>query len=225
MKSMNICYLISPAVLAVAALVSQVYAQSESPASRYFRQGVGYIQADDLELAAKAFHASVLSDPKFADAWLMLGATLLDLNQWENGEKCLLKSIELKPELETHPYVRQMQAHIRIRQTRAEDSVSTSPAERVVGADASAYFEMGVAFAIRDDVEQATRAFLVAVRIDSSYADAWVGLGLGLFDLGHQQLALRCLKRGLEIRPALGESEVVQSVLAQLGGIPVERIH
>ncbi len=225
MKSKNIRSLVAIAVLAVAALGSQAFAQSDSPAKGYFQQGIKYVQVDNLELAAKAFHASVESDPQFADAWLMLGATLLDLDHWEDGEKCLLKAIDLKPELGTHPDVMHMLAIINVQRTRTEDSVGTSlEGIGVVEADARRYFDLGVEFAIRDDVEQSTRAFLIAVRIDSSNAEAWVGLGLGLYDLGHQQLALRCLKQGLAIKPALGENMIIQSVLAELGERPFELI-
>src|SRR5215510_7467547 len=105
MKSLNIRHIIAPAVLAVAALVGQASAQSDPPALGYFKQGVMHVQAGNLELASEAFRASVQSDPRFADAWLMLSGTLLDLGYLEEGEKCLRRAIELKPELETNPDV------------------------------------------------------------------------------------------------------------------------
>jgi tetratricopeptide (TPR) repeat protein len=220
MKSLNIPYIIAPAVLAVAALVSQASAQSDSPAVRYFQQGVRYVQADNLDLAARAFRASVQSEPKFADAWLMLGATLLDLDYWEEAEKCLLKAIELKPELGTHPHVKQMLAVLGIPRPTAGENPER---EISVRADARRYFNLGVELAMKEDVEQATSAFLAAVRIDPDNAEAWVGLGLGLYDLGHRQLAVKCLRQGLAIRPAIGENELIKSVLAELGERPPER--
>jgi tetratricopeptide (TPR) repeat protein len=220
MKSLNIPHIIAPAVLAVAALVSQASAQTDSPAVRYFQQGVRFVQADNLDMAAKAFRASVQSEPQFADAWLMLGATLLDLDYWEEAEKCLLKAIELKPEFETHPHVMQMLGVLGILRPTAEESPERGIAVR---ADARRYFNLGVALAMRDDVEQATSAFLAAVRIDPDNAEAWVGLGLGLYDLGHRQLALHCLNRGLAINPAIGKSELIKSVLTDLGEGPPEK--
>jgi tetratricopeptide (TPR) repeat protein len=224
MKSLKTPCSIAPAVLAVAVLISQASAQSDSPAVRYFEQGVRYVQADNLDLAAKAFRASVRSEPKFADAWLMLGATLLDLDYWEEAENCLLKAIELKPEFGTHPHVKQMLSVLGIPRTTAEESIGQSPEREIaVRADARRYFNLGVEFARRQDVEQATGAFLAAVRIDPNNAEAWVGLGLGLYDLGHRQLALNCLKRGLAMRPEIGENEAVKSVLTELGEIQPER--
>jgi tetratricopeptide (TPR) repeat protein len=220
MKSLNIPCIIAPAVLAVAALVSQASAQSDSPSVRYFQQGVRYVQADNLDMAAKAFRASVQSEPKFADAWLMLGATLLDLDYWEEAEKCLLKAIELKPEFGTHPHVKQMLGVLGILRPTAEENPERGMAVR---ADAIRYFNLGVEFARREDIEQATSAFLAAVMIDPDNAEAWVGLGLGLYDLGHRQPALNCLKRALAIRPAIGENEMVKSVLTELGERPPER--
>jgi tetratricopeptide (TPR) repeat protein len=217
MKNFNIRHLIALAVLVVAATVGQASAQSDPPALRYFRQGIMYVQTNNLELAAIAFRASVRSDPQFADAWLMLSGTLLDLGYWEDAEKCLLQAIELKPELGTRLDVKQMLAILGIRQPGEEGSAGSSPrGSRDVGTDAISYINLGMVFASRGEIEQATRAFLAAVWTDSSNAEAWIWLGLGLYDLGHQQLSYRCLKRGLAIKPELGEDKLIKSVLAEI---------
>ena|GEM_PF-3435658 len=217
MKNLNVRYIIALAVLIIAAAVSQASAQSDPPALRYFRQGVMYVQADNLELAAKAFQASVRSDPQFADAWLMLSGTLLDLGYWEEGEKCLLQAIQLKPELDNRADVQYMLEILGLRQPRVEGRSDSSRGEgRNVETDAISYINLGKVFASRGEIEQATRAFLAAVRTDSSNAEAWIWLGFGLYDLGRQQLSYNCLKRGLAIKPELGENELIKSVLAEL---------
>jgi tetratricopeptide (TPR) repeat protein len=218
MKSLNIHHIIAPAVLAVAAFVGQASAQSDPPELRYYKQGVTYVQTGNLELATEAFHASVLSNPRFADAWLMLSGTLLDLGYLEEGEKCLRKAIELKPELETNPDVNHLLEIFGIREPRAVAGVGISPEGKMaVGADARRYIYLGMLFAVRGEIEKATRSFLAAVRTDSGNAEAWIWLGFGLFDLGHQQLTYKCLKRGLAIKPELGENELIKSVLAEIG--------
>ncbi|MCI0666228.1 MAG: tetratricopeptide repeat protein, partial [Acidobacteria bacterium] len=88
---------------------------------------------------------------------------------------------------------------------------------RDVGTEAISYLNLGMALASRGEIEQATRAFLAAVSIDSSNAEAWIWLGFGLYDLGRQQLSYKCLKRGLAIKPELGENELIKSVLAEIG--------
>ena len=218
MKCLNIRHIIAPAVLAVAVFVGQASAQSDPPALRYFKQGVMYVQAGNLELATEAFRASVQSDPRFADAWLMLSGTLLDLGYLEEAEKCLRKAIELKPELETNPDVNHLLEILGIRQPREELGVGTSlDGEMTVGADARKYINLGMMFALRGEIEKATRSFIAAVRTDSGNAEAWIWLGFGLFDLGHKQLSYKCLKRGLAIKPELGENKLIQSVLAEIG--------
>src|SRR5262245_9833457 len=216
MKNLNVRHIIALAVLIVAVAVSQASAQSDPPALRYFRQGVMYVQADNLELAAKAFQASVRSDPQFADAWLMLSGTLLDLGYWEEGEKCLLQAIQLKPELDTRADVQYMLEILCLRQPREGRSESSRREGRNVETDAISYINLGKVFASKGEIEQATRAFLAAVRTDSSNAEAWIWLGFGLYDLGRQQMSYKCLKRGLAIKPELGETELIKSVLAEL---------
>jgi len=216
MKNLNVRHIIALAVLIVAVAVSQASAQSDPPALRYFRQGVMYVQADNLELAAKAFQASVRSDPQFTDAWLMLSGTLLDLGYWEEGEKCLLQAIQLKPELDTRADVQYMLEILGLRQPREGRSESSRREGRNVETDAISYINLGKVFASKGEIEQATRAFLAAVRTDSSNAEAWIWLGFGLYDLGRQLMSYKCLKRGLAIKPELGENELIKSVLAEL---------
>src|SRR5262245_54719699 len=168
MKNLNVRYIIALAVLIVAAAVGQASAQSDPPALRYFRQGVMYVQADNLELAAKAFQASVRSDPQFADAWLMLSGNLLDLGYLEDGKKCLLQAIQLKPELDTRADVRYMLEILGLRQPRGEGRSDSSRREgKNVETDAISYINLGKVFASKGEIEQATRAFLAAVRTDS----------------------------------------------------------
>jgi len=218
MKSLNIHHIIATAVLAVAAFVGQVSAQSDPPALRYYKQGVMYVRTGNLELATEAFSASVRSDPGFADAWLMLSGTLLDIGSLEEGEKCLRKAIELKPELESHPDVTHLLEIFGIRPPRAVLGEGISPEGKMaVGADARRYIYLGMVLASRGDIEKATRSFLAAVRTDSGNAEAWIWLGFGLYDLGHQQLTYKCLKRALAIKPELGENQLIKSVLAEIG--------
>jgi tetratricopeptide (TPR) repeat protein len=218
MKSLNICRIITPAVLVVATIVSQSSAQSDPPPLRHYKQGVTYVRAGDLELAIQAFSASVRNDPQFADAWLMLGGTLLDLGYLDEAENCLRKAIELKPELEIHPDVYQLLEIFGIRQPKAEDDEGINHEKKmVIGVDANSYILLGSAFALRGEIEKATRSFLAAVRTDSGNAEAWIMLGFGLFDLGHKQQSYKCLKRGLEIKPELGENVFIKFVLAEIG--------
>ena len=110
MKGSNVRRLAVLSVLVVLGFVGQAAAQSDPPAIRYFRTGARYVQAGDPEMAAKAFRASVRSNPQFAEAWALLGATLFDLDYWEEAEKCLLKAAELKPEIGADPDVKEMLA-------------------------------------------------------------------------------------------------------------------
>jgi protein O-GlcNAc transferase len=217
MKSLKFCHIIASAVLAVASFVGQASAQSDPPALRFFNQGVMYLQAENLELATEAFRKSVRSAPRFAEAWLMLSGTLLDLGYLEEGEKCFRKAIELKPGLETHPDVNNLVEILGIRQPGGEVDLGTSLERKMmVGADAKRYINLGVAFALKGEIEKATKSFLAAVRTDSGNAEAWILLGFGLFDLGQQKLSYKCLKRGLEINPELGENNLIKSVLAEI---------
>ena len=204
MKGSNVRRLAVLSILAVAGLLGQAAAQSDPPAIRYFRTGARYVQAGDHEMAAKAFRASVRSDPQFAEAWALLGATLFDLDYWEEAEKCLLKAAELKPEIGADPDVKQMLALLG----------ATRRPEEGVGGDAKWYFGLGAGYAAQGEVKKAIGAFFAAVRIDPEHAEAWVGLGLGLIDQGDQQYGLECLRRGLAIRPELAGDGAVKLALA-----------
>jgi hypothetical protein len=60
-------------------------------------------------------------------------------------------------------------------------------------------------------------SFYTVVRIDPNFAEAWVGLGIGLYGLGDRQSALRCIRRGVELKPALANNNTVKAVLQGAG--------
>jgi Tfp pilus assembly protein PilF len=216
MKSFNFNRLFALSVLTLVVFVGQVSAQSSSPAIKYFQLGTKYAQAQNFEMAAKAFRASVRSDPKFAEAWVMLSASLFELDYWEESEKCMHKAIELKPEIGGNPAVKEMLAIVSGEQPAPNESNgANAKGDEASAADATKYFNLGMAYGKKGDVENATKAFYTAVKIDPDYADAWVGLGVGLYDLGDQQSALKCIRRGVALKPELAENNVVKAVLSE----------
>jgi len=218
MKSRYCSRIVILSVLILVTFAIEASAQTESPAIRYFQVGTRYVEAHDYEMAAKAFRASVHSDPKFAEAWAMLGATLFDLDYWEEAETCMRKAVELKPEIGVNPAVKEMFAILSAEQpTTTENSVANNTGDKASGEDANGYFNLGMAYGKSGDDENAIKAFYTAVRIDPNFAEAWVGLGVGLYNLGDPQASLKCIRRGVELKPALADNNAVKAVLQEAG--------
>jgi len=218
MKSRYYGRIVVLSVLILVTIASDASAQTDSPAIRYFQVGNRYVETHDYEMAAKAYRASVHSDPKFAEAWAMLGATLFDLDYWEEAEKCMRKAVELKPEIGLTPAVKEMFAILSGEQpTTTENSISGNTGDKASGEDASKYFDLGMAYGKKGDDKNSIKAFYMAVRIDPNYAEAWVGLGVAIYHFGDRQTALKCIRRGVELKPALANDNAVKSLLQEAG--------
>jgi tetratricopeptide (TPR) repeat protein/transglutaminase-like putative cysteine protease len=68
-----------------------------SEAQQLFEQGRKAWQAQNISRAADALQHAVDKDPKFALAWMWLGAAYLQLGDTENGIEDMKKAIELDP--------------------------------------------------------------------------------------------------------------------------------
>jgi Tfp pilus assembly protein PilF len=217
MKSRYHSRIIILSVLILVAFAIEASAQTESPAIRNFQAGARYVQAHDYEMAAKALRASVRSDPEFAEAWAMLAATLFDLAYWEDADNCMRKAVELKPEIGLYPAVREMFSILRGEQDAATENSVANTGEKASGENATEYFTLGMAYGKKGDNENAIKSFYTAVRIDPNFAEAWIGLGIGLYELGDRLAALKCIRRGVELNAALADNSAVRAVLKEAG--------
>jgi tetratricopeptide (TPR) repeat protein len=217
MKSRYHSRIIILSVLILLTFVIEASAQTESPAIRYYQAGTRFVQTHEYEMAVRAFRASVHSDPKFAEAWAMLAAALFDLDYWEDAENCMRKAIELKPEIGLNPAVKEMLAILSGKQPAATENSMANPGEKASGEDATEYFTLGMTYGKKGDDENAIKSFYTAVRIDPNFAEAWIGLGVGLYELGDSPEALKCIRRGVELKPVLADNSAVKAVLQEAG--------
>ena len=182
----------------------QSFAQSDSPALTDFQSGLKLVQAEEYEKAVTAFLGAVQKDAKLAEGWVMLGVTMFELDLWEAAKPCLLKAIELKPEVAAIQEVRLLLPIIGAR-----------PYPLAEGREvAKLYFELGAGYASRGESKKTVGAFLAAVKTDPNFADGWIGLGLALYDFGDQPEGLKCIMRGVSMQPELAENPAVQVALA-----------
>jgi tetratricopeptide (TPR) repeat protein len=188
-------------------LAAQTWAQSDSPALRDFQSGLKLVEAEEYEKAATAFLGAVQKDAKFAEGWEMLGVTLFELDLWDAAAPCLLKAIELKPEIAAIQEIRLLLPIIGARPYPSAPSAKGRD-------EAKLYFELGAGYASRGEAKKTIGAFVGAVKTDPNFADAWIGLGLALYDLGDQAAGLKCIMRGVSMRPELSENPAVQLALA-----------
>ena len=204
MKSPHVKRLIILSFFVLVFSSSQTLAQSDSPALTDFQSGLKLVQAEEYEKAVTAFLGAVQKDANLAEGWVMLGVTMFELDLWEAAKPCLLKAIELKPEVADIQEIRLLLPIIGARPYPLAEGPGV----------AKLYFELGAGYASRGESRKTVGAFLAAVKTDPNFADGWIGLGLALYDLGDQPAGLKCIMRGVSIQPELAENPAVQLALA-----------
>jgi tetratricopeptide (TPR) repeat protein len=206
-KSLNVRSFIVFILFFGVIFAAQARAQSDSTGLKEFQEGLKLVQTEEYEKAITAFLASVQKDPKFADGWMMLGATMFEVDLWDAATPCLLKAIELKPEIASIQEIRLLLPLIGARPFPPPASGSVS------SADARLYFDLGTGYASKGQSKKTIGAFAAAVKTDPNFANGWIGLGLALYDLGDQVAGLKCVMRGVSMKPELAEIPAVQLAL------------
>jgi tetratricopeptide (TPR) repeat protein len=215
-KSLNVRSFIVFILFFGVIFAAQARAQSDSTGLKEFQEGLKLVQTEEYEKAITAFLATVQKDPKFADGWMMLGVTMFEVDLWDAATPCLTKAIELKPEIASIQEIRLLLPLIGARPfpPPASGSVSTAAQKKEISTDARLYFELGSGYALKGQSKKTIGAFAAAIKIDPDFADGWIGLGLALYDLGDQVSGLKCVMRGVSMKPELAEIPAVHLALA-----------
>lgn len=197
------------------------------PTQRDFNKAeIGFAKATrradrgDVKGALEELTRLVLTLPEVAKYWTALGQAHLVLENWENSEDALLRSVAIDP-LDADSLT--LLGNLYVRRGREDRAIELYRRSIQLDQNVYAMTNIGAILANAGQPTEALRVFREAVALDSTYANAWYGLGLTLAnqrDVADLPEALDALDRALAIigerstAPELWDSS--QGLLRQL---------
>lgn len=186
-----------------------------------FEEARGFYQAEQYELAAKAFEDILKVDDTQPAVWANLGATYHRMNQFDKALEAYDKAIALDPQEASYlqnkgAVYASMGENEKAREMfekAAQLTAAQDPKEAAIS-----YYNMGVVYINSGQSEQAAEALRKALEFDPNHAESHYQLGITLIGLGEMEEALEHLKTYVKLSPNTENAQVAQQLIQELGG-------
>lgn len=170
------------------------------------------------DLALEAADAALELAPN-ANAWLLRGVALRDLDRLEEARAAFRKGVQKHPgdlALEFNLAVGELDlGNAKAAAAQFEKLLQARPNE------ARAWLGLGNANAAQGALDAAEQAYRRAVSLAPELSDAWRLLGLALVQRGQPRVAVEALRRGLQRDPGDQAALAALGVAATLAGDPI----
>ncbi|MBE9224109.1 tetratricopeptide repeat protein [Phormidium sp. LEGE 05292] len=159
----------------------------------YNQLGVALQQQGELDEAILAYREAVMLVPDYARANSNLGYALLQQEETEEGIEFLEIARELFRTAENH---------------KEADEIDAFLQKRI----AETYYQRGEEFFEQDKFAEAIAAYQEAIRIDSSYVDAYFKMGIASFKQGKRSQASIALRKARDLFREQGNEELANEI-------------
>lgn len=186
---------------------------------QYYKEGIGYYNTGQYELAIKAFEAALEKDDQQSGLWSNLALAYFHLNRFDESIENYEKAIGLAPEnpslyqglgdaySESKDFEKAQEAY----EQSANLASDLDPREA-----ANSYYNMGVTFINNGRTEDAVKVLEKAVQVYSQHAEARYQLGISLLGVDRMDEAIEHLKSYIELEPEGENTAVARQLVEQL---------
>jgi len=178
---------------------------------RTLAEGLACHERGRLQDAADLYGTVLERDPGAADAWHLMGRIWLSQREWARAQACVLKAIELRPDLPAFPNT--LGEVLAAAGRRREALVCYRQALQLDGRFVAAWVNLGLLHQAEGRLEEAADAYARALEVDPGCAEALNNLGNTLRSQGRDEEATACYREALRRRPASPEAAVNMAAL------------
>jgi tetratricopeptide (TPR) repeat protein len=198
-----------------------------SGAKREFDQGMAFFNRGNYEEAIPHFEKATEIDPDFADAYLYLGRSYLNLGKWVQAIAPLRAALRLSPDKSQIEIVSILadalfgaassevkKGNFQTSTGFLREALELQPqSDRAKNELFSALISFGGQLLSAGNVTQAITTFNEAIQLSPNKATGYLGLSKAFFKSGDYMKALQAVKDALQIDPA---NQDVQSFFREL---------
>jgi superkiller protein 3 len=162
----------------------------------HWRLAYALSELREFPRAIVEFHRTLKLDPRNIAAWGGLGRVYMELRLWDLAEEAIQHRLDLKESPQHFVFFSYIMLQKKSYEKAAEACL------RAIGLDpdfSEAYYNLGLAFRHRDQLDEATKAFEKAVDLDDHQADGFRELGLSYLGAGKLVQARSALESCLHL--------------------------
>lgn len=175
-------------------------------AENFYHQATVLQDAGQPEAAVKFYNEALAVDASLTDAWYNLGLAQYELGNFREAEVALDKLMELSP-ADTGNY--ELYGLVLFRCGHYDRAIASYNLVIASGPTDALYVNRALAYLATGRDKQALEDFEEALRLNYSNANACLGKGIALNNLGQSELAITWLDRALELKP--GNPEILSN--------------
>ena len=173
---------------------------------RTLAEGLACHERGRLQDAANLYGTVLERDPAAADAWHLMGRIWLSQREWARAQACVLKAIELRPDLPAFPNT--LGDVLAAAGRRREAALCYRQAVDLDRRFVAAWVNLGLLHQAEGRPEEAAAAYARALEADPGCIEALNNLGNTLRLQGRDEEAMACYAEALRRRPDSPEAAV-----------------
>lgn len=168
-------------------------------ARREFEKGDDALIAGKQEKGIQHLETAVSLYPEFLEAYLKLGTTYMDLQQWDKAEQTLKRALEINPKTANALFAL---GEIYWRQKKYDEAEKSLRAGLAIeGRSWQGHFTLGRLYLSRGDIAKAGRQIGLAIQLNPSFAEAHLLAGNILLKANKREDALAEYQEYLRLAP------------------------
>jgi len=186
-----------------------------------FRAGLKAHESGDLAGAIRTYKAAIELAPERPDVWILwcsLGRALLETGQADEARDAFRQAIAWDPR---SALAYAGLGHSLVSTGQLEEAAEAFRQSLQRSPEPGSYVCLGVLLRAAGKLRQAESCFREALRLDSSFDEAWYNLGVTLADRGLLNQAAQALRKAIALDPsyslALEELQRVEAELSRTG--------